>query len=94
MFLQYDALWNPFGQWAFQYGRHIGNCAFKTDINFGSYYDLPNVEKKKNWEEAQVIGSFIDLYIMFMIIYYLSLFAKYFVETFPHSRTWFKGEGS
>ena len=55
MFLEFDEFDMPTGQWESAYGRQIGSCAQRIDINLKGYPKLDPVQKQGLWEETKVI---------------------------------------
>ncbi|KAL2937211.1 tRNA pseudouridine synthase A [Bienertia sinuspersici] len=53
IFLEFDDFDLPTGKWEASYGKHIGKCALKIDINVKAYPKLDEVDKKNLWEETK-----------------------------------------
>ncbi|KMS98462.1 hypothetical protein BVRB_4g091570 [Beta vulgaris subsp. vulgaris] len=53
MFLEYDDLGQPMGDWEHDYGKHLGRCALKININFKSYRLVPEGDKQIFWHETK-----------------------------------------
>ena len=46
----------PTGKWESAYGKQIGTCAQRIDINVKGYPKLDPVQKQNLWEETKVIN--------------------------------------
>ena len=47
IFLEFDEFGLPTGKWESEYGKQIGTCSKKVDINVKEYSKMDKVEKKK-----------------------------------------------
>ena len=54
IFLEFDEFGLPMGQWESAYGKQIGTCAKKIDINVKGYSKMDKVDKKNLWDETKV----------------------------------------
>ena len=55
MFLEFDEFDMPIGKWESAYGKQIGNCAQRVNINVKGYPNYDKVQKQNLWEESKVI---------------------------------------
>lgn len=54
MFLDFDDTNLPTGKWEAAYGKQIGTCAMKIDINVKEYAKMDKEDKQNLWEETKV----------------------------------------
>lgn len=54
MFLEFNAFDLPYQDWEAAYGKQIGACAKRIDINFNEYSKIDKVDKDNLWEETKV----------------------------------------
>uniref|UniRef100_A0A803LYE9 DUF8039 domain-containing protein n=1 Tax=Chenopodium quinoa TaxID=63459 RepID=A0A803LYE9_CHEQI len=60
MFLEYDDLGQPTGDWEHVYGRHLGCCAKKININVKRYRLVPEADKQKFWDKTKALFHIED----------------------------------
>ena len=56
MFLEFDDLDLPRGRWEKDYGKQIGQCALRIDINIRKWAQVGQEKKDILWTETQVCG--------------------------------------
>ena len=54
MILAFDEFDLPKGMWEFQYGRHIGFCSKRIDINIHDWKHVTDLDKDTLWDETKV----------------------------------------
>lgn len=58
MFLEFDDIHLPTGEWVKEYGQQIGQCAMRLDINQSHWEKVDDSMKESMWEETKVICYF------------------------------------
>ncbi|XP_021744712.1 uncharacterized protein LOC110710688 [Chenopodium quinoa] len=53
MFLEFDEFDMPIGKWESAYGKQIGNCAQRVNVNVKGYPKYDKVQKQNLWEESK-----------------------------------------
>jgi len=56
MFLEFDEYDLPMGRWSVHYGRQLGQCALRIDINAPAWPKVDQSIKDKMWAETKVYG--------------------------------------
>ena len=83
MFLEFDEYDLPMGRWSVHYGRQLGQCALRIDINAPAWPKVDQSIKDKMWAETKVYGcDFYLIYIFLIYTYYILflIFIIYFAE--------------
>ncbi|XP_056689154.1 uncharacterized protein [Spinacia oleracea] len=60
MHLQYNQYGIPDGEWSGEYGKQVGSCAARININVKEYSTLDEHTKKGFWEETKLLFHIID----------------------------------
>ncbi|XP_056695556.1 uncharacterized protein [Spinacia oleracea] len=60
MYLQYNQYGIPDGEWSREYGKQVGSCAARININVKEYSTLDEHTKKGFWEETKLMFHIID----------------------------------
>ncbi|XP_021758847.1 uncharacterized protein LOC110723783 [Chenopodium quinoa] len=60
MFLEYDDLGQPAGDWEHVYARHLGSCAKKININVKQYRLVPEADKQTLWNKTKALFHIED----------------------------------
>ena len=54
MVLEFDEFDLPTGKWEFRYGRHVGFCSKRIDINIHDWKHVGELKKDTLWDETKV----------------------------------------
>ncbi|XP_056685689.1 uncharacterized protein [Spinacia oleracea] len=60
MFLEYNVYNVPDGQWSHEYGKQVGSCATRININVPLYPKVDEQIKKGFWEETKLMFHITD----------------------------------
>ncbi|XP_056688768.1 uncharacterized protein [Spinacia oleracea] len=60
MFLEYNVYNVPDGQWSHEYGKQVGSCATRININVPLYPKVDEQTKKGFWEETKLMFHITD----------------------------------
>lgn len=60
MFLEYDDLGQPTGDWEHEYGKYLGACALRININVKEYQLVPEGDGQAFWDKTKALFHIED----------------------------------